>query len=156
MITYYIHYIVIIFIYNLGEYGLEVYANEPSEGDTYTHMCQYLIHYEYPSNWSNNCIPRLTTAGADAGPSPVAHQFWHSNERTNNNTRNGNLPKYLSATFNEPSLNSSGSLREMYNYELDAPPIGNLPKLYAHSQYENANQVIKEIPIIYITLNSTE
>lgn len=123
-----------------GEYGLEVYANEPSEGDTYTHMCQYLIHYEYPSNWSNNFIPRLTIAGTDAGPSPDAHQFRHSNEKTNNNTREKNLPKYLSATFNEPLLNSSGSLREMYNYELDAPPIGHLPKLYAHSQYENANQ----------------
>lgn len=29
-----------------GEYGLEVYANEPSkEGDTFTHMCQYLVSY---------------------------------------------------------------------------------------------------------------
>ena len=29
-----------------GEYGLEVYANEPSrEGDTFTHMCQYLTSY---------------------------------------------------------------------------------------------------------------
>lgn len=29
-----------------GEYGLEVYANEPSrEGDTFTHMCQYLTSF---------------------------------------------------------------------------------------------------------------
>ena len=29
-----------------GEYGLEVYANEPNkEGDTFTHMCQYLVSY---------------------------------------------------------------------------------------------------------------
>ena len=26
-----------------GEYGLEIYANEPmKEGDTFTHVCQYL------------------------------------------------------------------------------------------------------------------
>ncbi|KAH8870597.1 Hillarin [Schistosoma japonicum] len=121
-----------------GEYGLEVYANEPAEGDTYTHMCQYLIHYEHPSGWKST--PRLTVAGADAGPSPEAQQFRHSIGRTSNGNansiRNGNATKY--PTSNEPLL--SGSLREMYNYELDAPPIGNLPKLYAHSQYENANQ----------------
>ena len=29
-----------------GEYGLEVYANEPMrEGDTYTHVCQYLCAF---------------------------------------------------------------------------------------------------------------
>lgn len=29
-----------------GEYGLEVYANEPlREGDTYTHVCQYLCAF---------------------------------------------------------------------------------------------------------------
>ena len=29
-----------------GEYGLEVYANEPDkEGDTFTHMCQYLVSF---------------------------------------------------------------------------------------------------------------
>ena len=30
----------------VGEYGLEVYANEPiREGDTYTHVCQYLCAF---------------------------------------------------------------------------------------------------------------
>lgn len=30
----------------VGEYGLEVYANEPiREGDTYTHVCQYLVAF---------------------------------------------------------------------------------------------------------------
>ena len=29
-----------------GEYGLEIYANEPDkEGDTFTHMCQYLCSF---------------------------------------------------------------------------------------------------------------
>ena len=29
-----------------GEYGLEIYANEPArEGDTFTHMCQYLVTF---------------------------------------------------------------------------------------------------------------
>lgn len=29
-----------------GEYGLEIYANEPArEGDTFTHICQYLATY---------------------------------------------------------------------------------------------------------------
>ena len=30
----------------VGEYGLEVYANEPiREGDTFTHVCQYLVAF---------------------------------------------------------------------------------------------------------------
>lgn len=29
-----------------GEYGVEVYGNDPAkDGDTYTHICQYYIHY---------------------------------------------------------------------------------------------------------------
>ena len=29
-----------------GEYGLEIYANDPDrEGDTFTHVCQYLVTY---------------------------------------------------------------------------------------------------------------
>ncbi|CAH8583625.1 unnamed protein product [Heterobilharzia americana] len=117
-----------------GEYGLEVYANEPAEGDTYTHMCQYLIHYEHPPGWYST--PRLTASGADAGPSPDAHQIWRHG--VVGDTRNGNAPKRFSPGFNEQQ--TSGSLREMYNYELDAPPMGHLPKLYAHSQYGNANK----------------
>lgn len=32
-----------------GEYGLEVYGNDPSkDGDTYTHICQYFVHYAKP------------------------------------------------------------------------------------------------------------
>lgn len=32
-----------------GEYGLEIYGNDPSkDGDTYTHICQYFVHYAQP------------------------------------------------------------------------------------------------------------
>ncbi|XP_076461449.1 uncharacterized protein LOC143293941 [Babylonia areolata] len=32
-----------------GEYGIEVYGNDPSkDGDTYTHICQYYVHYASP------------------------------------------------------------------------------------------------------------
>ena len=32
-----------------GEYGLEVYGNDPNkDGDTYTHICQYFMHYASP------------------------------------------------------------------------------------------------------------
>ena len=32
-----------------GEYGLEIYGNDPAkDGDTYTHICQYFVHYASP------------------------------------------------------------------------------------------------------------
>ena len=32
-----------------GEYGLEIYANDPAkDGDTYTHICQYFVHFDSP------------------------------------------------------------------------------------------------------------
>lgn len=32
-----------------GEYGLEIYGNDPAkDGDTYTHVCQYFVHYASP------------------------------------------------------------------------------------------------------------
>lgn len=32
-----------------GEYGLEIYGNDPAkDGDTYTHICQYFIHFSDP------------------------------------------------------------------------------------------------------------
>lgn len=32
-----------------GEYGLEVYGNDPAkDGDTYTHVCQYFVHFAPP------------------------------------------------------------------------------------------------------------
>ncbi|XP_041369562.1 hillarin-like [Gigantopelta aegis] len=34
-----------------GEYGIEIYGNDPSrDGDTYTHICQYYVHYADPSD----------------------------------------------------------------------------------------------------------
>lgn len=37
-----------------GEYGLEVYGNDPAkDGDTYTHVCQYFVHYASPDEQSN-------------------------------------------------------------------------------------------------------
>ncbi|PAA47289.1 hypothetical protein BOX15_Mlig025622g3, partial [Macrostomum lignano] len=37
-----------------GEYGLEIYANEPSDGETFTHMCQYLLHCEAPPGYAGS------------------------------------------------------------------------------------------------------
>lgn len=32
-----------------GEYGLEIYGNDPAkDGDTYTHICQYFVHFAKP------------------------------------------------------------------------------------------------------------
>lgn len=34
-----------------GEYGLEIYGNDPAkDGDTYTHICQYFVHYAPPDD----------------------------------------------------------------------------------------------------------
>lgn len=33
-----------------GEYGIEVYGNDPAkDGDTYTHICQYYVHFASPN-----------------------------------------------------------------------------------------------------------
>uniref|UniRef100_A0A158QIP8 TGc domain-containing protein n=1 Tax=Rodentolepis nana TaxID=102285 RepID=A0A158QIP8_RODNA len=34
-----------------GEYGFDIYANEPDDGRAFTHICQYLVHYEAPQGW---------------------------------------------------------------------------------------------------------
>lgn len=37
-----------------GEYGIEVYGNDPAkDGDTYTHICQYYIHFAPPEDQKN-------------------------------------------------------------------------------------------------------
>lgn len=37
-----------------GEYGLEIYGNDPAkDGDTYTHVCQYFVHYAKPTDQAN-------------------------------------------------------------------------------------------------------
>lgn len=37
-----------------GEYGIEVYGNDPAkDGDTYTHICQYYIHFAPPDEQEN-------------------------------------------------------------------------------------------------------
>ncbi|XP_062611451.1 uncharacterized protein LOC134273277 isoform X2 [Saccostrea cucullata] len=34
-----------------GEYGLEIYGNDPAkDGDTYTHICQYFVHFAPPQD----------------------------------------------------------------------------------------------------------
>ncbi|CAL8095195.1 unnamed protein product [Calicophoron daubneyi] len=111
-----------------GEYGLEIYANEPAEGDTYTHMCQYLLQYEAPPGWRPT-TPRLTASGSDAGPSPETVQSWRQVAPSGDRfTKSARVPG-----------ESGGSLREMFNYELHAPPMGKLPHPYADSQYAESN-----------------
>ncbi|KAF8560968.1 Kyphoscoliosis peptidase [Paragonimus westermani] len=122
-----------------GEYGLEIYANEPAEGDTYTHMCQYLIHYEAPVGWRPT-TPRLTASGSDAGPSPQAMQSWHPNDST------GDSASYQpgdASRWSASNVQPAGPLKDMYNYELHAPPMGQLPRPYADSQYAEANTSLK-------------
>ncbi|KAF6768813.1 Kyphoscoliosis peptidase [Paragonimus kellicotti] len=122
-----------------GEYGLEIYANEPAEGDTYTHMCQYLIHYEAPAGWRPT-TPRLTASGSDAGPSPQAMQSWHPNDSTGDNAsyQPGDASRWSAS-----NVQPAGPLKDMYNYELHAPPMGQLPRPYADSQYAEANTSLK-------------
>uniref|UniRef100_A0A1I8GT12 TGc domain-containing protein n=1 Tax=Macrostomum lignano TaxID=282301 RepID=A0A1I8GT12_9PLAT len=72
-----------------GEFGLEVYANEPADGDTFTHMCQYLLHYEAP--------PGYVGGNQFAGTTPP---------------------------------------REMYNYNYEIAPLGDLPAPYTDTEPE--------------------
>ena len=66
-----------------GEYGLEIYANEPDiEGDTFTHMCQYLCSYidrdfgtVYGQVFDRNDLAFKSQANPMMYASPQAQQF---------------------------------------------------------------------------------
>ncbi|VDM00797.1 unnamed protein product [Schistocephalus solidus] len=103
-----------VFFYE-GEYGFEIYANEPEDGKAFTHICQYLIHYEAPPGWT----PPDTGRGYSL---PVSSRSGASSVNS----------------LEEREGNSRVLLRDMHNYGSEAPSIGQLPRPYACSQYAGA------------------
>ncbi|BHF57666.1 hypothetical protein SprV_0100060900 [Sparganum proliferum] len=98
-----------------GEYGFEIYANEPEDGKAFTHICQYLVHYEAPPGWT----PPDTGRGYSLPVSP----------RSGASSMN---------SLEERDGDSRVLLRDMHNYGSEAPSIGQLPRPYACSQYAGA------------------
>ena len=53
-----------------GEYGLEIYGNDPAkDGDTYTHICQYFIHFDSPDKQEKAFYQELPERQMKAQPS---------------------------------------------------------------------------------------
>ena len=64
-----------------GEYGLEIFGNDPAkDGDTYTHICQYLIHFESLENQSK-AFYRIR---ANPEPSTMESQWQSTSKRVSN------------------------------------------------------------------------
>ncbi|KAA0189487.1 hypothetical protein FBUS_06687 [Fasciolopsis buskii] len=129
-----------------GEYGLKIYANEPSEGDTCTHMCQYLVHYEAPPSWRPTS--KLTASGADVGPSPDAIQAWRQSGGGSGTIGPDRVTRPADHNHHNSTYWSGeprGSLREMFDYESHASLLGQLPRPYAASHYaesvQNTNRI---------------
>jgi hypothetical protein len=95
-----------------GEFGVEIYANDVNlgDGDSYTHVCQYLIHWPMPPNYQP--------------PPPQKGQ-------ANGQQVNTNI---MSQDHRENTLNRQrdhiSPLRGMYDYAQEAPSVGSLPQPY--------------------------
>ncbi|VDD81628.1 unnamed protein product [Mesocestoides corti] len=92
-----------------GEYGLEIYANEPEDGRAFTHVCQYLVHYEAPPGW----LSRPAAPAKAVSTAAVTLRQTGGSERAPEHQRD-----------------SLTRLREMPAYGADAPSIGQLPQPY--------------------------
>jgi len=63
-----------------GEYGIEVYGNDPAkDGDTYTHICQYYVHYAPPAEqqaafYQESPDRRALTPGQQSTQKPGQYQ----------------------------------------------------------------------------------
>lgn len=81
--------------FSAGEYGLEIYANDPTyEGDTYTHICQYMLYFQPPAGFRSKLqshMPPATAKMYQANP----RQMWNYEDHA---PSIGTLPRpYLEA-----------------------------------------------------------
>ncbi|KAL5964340.1 Hillarin [Taenia solium] len=101
-----------------GEYGLDIYANEPEDGRAYTHVCQYLVHYEAPPGWTAE-VPPEAVGSVGVSPSRVV------------STAEVNFRPVPRHALQRESLIR---LRQMPAYGAEAPSIGQLPQPYLEPQ----------------------
>ncbi|XP_033757635.1 uncharacterized protein LOC117340002 [Pecten maximus] len=108
-----------------GEYGLEIYGNDPSkDGDTYTHICQYFVHYAQPEEQA--------TAFYQEAPQrrvvPNAHQATLSYVNPNQLAQNVS------------DMNMGGGQNEIDLDSLPAPPPEFLQQQYLYGTVPDSRQ----------------
>lgn len=109
-----------------GEYGFEIYANEPDDGRAFTHVCQYLVHYEAPPNWISPVSHWEEGEGVlETGKSPASEARVISTAE---------LTLRPAIRRNSPTRESLIRLRQMPAYGEEAPSIGQLPQPYLEPQ----------------------
>ena len=118
--------IVICFGLSAGEYGFEIYANEPEDGRAFTHVCQYLVHYEAPPNWAPS-IP-------DWGQGEVTTEAVRGSAPGPRVVSTAELTLQPAFYRNSPQRESLIRLRQMPAYGDEAPSIGQLPQPYLEPQ----------------------
>ncbi|VUZ48628.1 unnamed protein product [Hymenolepis diminuta] len=105
-----------------GEYGFDIYANEPDDGRAFTHVCQYLVHYEAPQGWHPQ-------NAADAWETTVAGEVKPNNSAAPRVVSTAEVT--LSPMVRKsPQRESLIRLRQMPAYGTEAPSIGQLPQPY--------------------------
>ncbi|CDS40089.1 Transglutaminase [Echinococcus multilocularis] len=109
-----------------GEYGLDIYANEPEDGRAYTHVCQYLVHYEVPPNWTGEGTSEAVGSASASSTRVVS-------------TAEVNLSSVPRHSLQRESLIR---LRQMPGYGSEAPSIGQLPQPYLEPQIASTQQHI--------------
>ncbi|CAG5135476.1 unnamed protein product [Candidula unifasciata] len=106
-----------------GEYGIEVYGNDPAkDGDTYTHICQYYVHYAPPNEQQ----------AAFYQESPERRGLAPGQNATSNKPRG-----YTAGTagLNNASLNQDG-----YDEEFPPPPPELLQQQYLYGTVPDSRQ----------------
>ena len=73
--------LVVVRLPTVGEYGLQIYACEPRrDGDTYTHICQYLVVFTDVGTLDDQVLDRLDAARHDNQADPVLSTTPHSQD----------------------------------------------------------------------------
>ncbi|KAM7539907.1 hypothetical protein Aperf_G00000021031 [Anoplocephala perfoliata] len=116
----------------IREYGFDIYANELEDGRAFTHVCQYLVHYETPPGW------RPQTASSEQQVMPETQVEPSAASRTVNTAEVTLRP---SEDRNSAKRESLIRLRQMPTYGTEVPSIGNLPQPYLEPQIASIQQL---------------
>ncbi|XP_046335302.2 uncharacterized protein LOC124117442 [Haliotis rufescens] len=110
-----------------GEYGIEVYGNDPNkDGDTYTHICQYYVHYADPADQNN----------AFYQESPDKARYFGGGQGTLD--RQGYNPDYSGLSQQTQQMNLDGSDFDPAN--LPPPPPELLQQQYLYGTVPDSRQ----------------
>ena len=99
---------------NPGEYGLELYANTPADGDSFTLVCQYLVTF------TDQDLGAMYGKVFDR--QDIAYSLQASQQQANRGVRRSCLPQSRVQVFNASSHNVSSMPVHSPTSELPPPP----------------------------------